>query len=48
MFSEFKVKFQQFLSDFNASAKDMFNFQNPFNCAIREGPAKLQFKVINL
>ena len=26
----------------------MFKFQNPFNCAIKESPPKLQFKEINL
>lgn len=26
----------------------MLEFQNPFNCAIRESPSNRQFKVINL
>lgn len=44
----FKVEFQEPLSYFNASTKEMFKLQNPFNCVIQESPPKLQFKVINL
>lgn len=36
-----------FFLDLDASVKEIFTFENPFNCTFEELPPKLQIEVIN-
>ena len=47
-FSKVKLHFRSIFSDLNKNAKEIFIFQNPFNCAIEELLPVLHLEVIHL
>ena len=47
-FSKVKLHFRSIFSDLNKNAKEIFIFQNPFNCAIGELAPNFLLNVMNL